>query len=95
MVEATKATPTRDRSKQRRRFLFTALALLLALLVIEFSSFVILRLCATQADVYFSETALFDAHRNHRLNPDFRLSTSDVEGSSSHYRCLLSPEISD
>ncbi len=71
MVEATKATPTRDRSKQRRRFLFTALALLLALLVIEFSSFVILRLCATQADVYFSETALFDAHRNHRLNPDF------------------------
>jgi lysophospholipase L1-like esterase len=79
MVEATKATPTRDRSKQRRRFLFTALALLLALLVIEFSSFVILRLCATQADVYFSETALFDAHRNHRLNPDFRLSTSDAK----------------
>ena len=77
MTKTNQSTAAFNRSQKRRRQLFTALTLLLAMTVIEFTSFVILRLFATQPDVYYSETALFDAHRNHRLNPNFRLPTRD------------------
>ena len=59
--------------RRRRRLLFALAALLIAVAVVELASFVVLRVFATQPDVYSSESGLFDAHRNHRLNPAFQL----------------------
>ncbi len=54
--------------------MFTLSAALLGALLLEVLSFVGVRILAEQPDVIRSETHLFDAHRNHRLNPVFQLS---------------------
>ena len=59
--------------RRRRRLLFALAALLIAAAFVELASFVVLKVFATQPDVYSSESGLFDAHRNHRLNPAFQL----------------------
>ncbi|MBI1314397.1 hypothetical protein GC176_24135 [bacterium] len=59
--------------RKRRRLLFSLAALFIAVAFLELASFLVLRLFATQPDVYSSESGLFDAHRNHRLNPEFEL----------------------
>lgn len=59
--------------RRRRRLLFVTAALLIAVAFVELASFVVLKVFATQPDVYSSESGLFDAHRNHRLNPAFQL----------------------
>lgn len=86
MTRTTETNARYERTKRRRRRLFAALAILLALVVIELASYLILHVFATQPDVYYSESAFFDAHRNHRLNPDFRLSISGEE------RAIHSPD---
>ena len=60
--------------KRIKKFAFAALAIAASLLLIEGASFVALRVLVQQTDVVRSETHLFDAHRNHRLNPAFQLS---------------------
>lgn len=59
--------------RKRRRAVFTAASLLVAIVLTELTSYAVLRLFATQPDALSSESGLFDAHRNHRLNPDFVL----------------------
>ena len=59
--------------RRRRRLLFALVALLIAVAFVELASFIVLKVFATQPDVYSSESGLFDAHRNHRLNPAFQL----------------------
>jgi hypothetical protein len=59
--------------RKRRRLLFALAALFIAVVFVELASLVVLKVFATQPDVYSSESGLFDAHRNHRLNPAFRL----------------------
>ncbi|MHC4879599.1 MAG: SGNH/GDSL hydrolase family protein [Planctomycetota bacterium] len=70
--EQSTSAPPRPQRK-RRRLLFAALALLLVAAFVELASFCVLQFFATQPDVYSSESGLFDAHRNHRLNPTFEL----------------------
>lgn len=53
--------------------MFALAALVIAFVFVELASLVVLKVFATQPDVYSSESGLFDAHRNHRLNPAFRL----------------------
>jgi hypothetical protein len=53
--------------------MFALTALLIAAVLVELSSLAVLQFFATQPDVYSSESGLFDAHRNHRLNPAFQL----------------------
>ena len=48
----------------------------LGALVMEGLSLLALSMIAQQSDVIRSETHLFDAHRNHRLNPRFQLSAA-------------------
>lgn len=43
--------------------------------LLEGSSWMVLRLFSEQQDSLSSETHVFDAHRNHRLNPDFQFSS--------------------
>ena len=59
--------------RKRRRVVFALSALVIAFVFVELASLVVLKVFATQPDVYSSESGLFDAHRNHRLNPAFRL----------------------
>ncbi len=70
--EQSTSAPPRPQRK-RRRLLFAALAILLVATIVEVASFCVLQFFATQPDVYSSESGLFDAHRNHRLNPAFKL----------------------
>jgi|GEM_PF-891006 len=63
----------RPRRNRRRRLLFALAALLIAVAFVELASLLVLEIFATQPDVYSSESGLFDAHRNHRLNPAFQL----------------------
>jgi hypothetical protein len=64
---------TKPPRHRRHRLLFALVALLIAVAFVELASFVVLKVFATQPDVYSSESGLFDAHRNHRLNPAFQL----------------------
>lgn len=57
-----------------KRLVFSLVAFGLALALVEALSYAALLVIAKQPDVIRSETHLFDAHRNHRLNPAFQLS---------------------
>lgn len=64
---------TAPRSRRWRRVAYVGLTLAITTLLLESTSCVLLRGIAEQTDVSRSETHLLDAHRDHRLNPDFEL----------------------
>ena len=64
-------------ASRRRRFAILFLKLVLALGALELASFLALLFLAQERDSVRSETHLFDAHRNHRLNPEFPGHSSD------------------
>lgn len=54
-----------------KKTFFSLLVLIATIGLIELGSWAILKMSAQQPDPVKSETTLFDAHRNHRLNPNF------------------------
>ena len=67
----------RKSTSTRRKVFFSIVALGLGGLLLELLSMLALSMIAQQPDVVQSETHLFDAHRNHRLNPRFQLSADE------------------
>lgn len=57
-----------------KKFFTVFVIVTITLLLLEGASWVALRLVASQPDPLKSETYHFDAHRHHRLNPDFQFS---------------------
>ena len=58
---------------RKRKWLYVSLTFGLTIGLIEFVSFVAVRLMVEQSDPIQSETHLFAANRSHRPNPDFQL----------------------
>ena len=58
----------------KRKRLHIALTILGVIVLVEVVSYGVVRALAKQSHVVRADTHLFDAHRNHRLNPQFRFS---------------------